>query len=195
MQVVTPSSFLLLHGWENHRPAPHWQRWLSLELMARGHDVRYPQLPNADEPVRADWRAAALANLATLTEGPVTVICHSLSCLMWLHEQQSGSAPQVDRVVLVSPPAASFVLGRPAIADFAWYPVTGSSPLAIGAEDALLIAGDDDPYMPEGLAGIAPHVVARPVSVPAGGHLIPATGYGPWPEMLDWCLGLPAFGG
>ena len=41
-----PAAYLILHGWQNHRPEGHWQRWLAGELEARGHVVRYPQLPD-----------------------------------------------------------------------------------------------------------------------------------------------------
>jgi hypothetical protein len=31
------------------------------------------------------------------------------------------------------------------------------------------------------------------IEVPGAGHITPATGYGPWPEMLAWCEGRPVF--
>lgn len=200
MAAPAPSSFLILHGYENRRPPSHWQRWLSLELTARGHDVRYPQLPDPDHPSLPLWREAALANLATLTEGTVTVVAHSASALLWLTEQTSGSKPRVDRVVLVSPPEAEVVRGIAAVREFAWEPEKGEGgqdpapPLDLGAPDALVVFGTGDAFAPHGAAGIAPFVRARTVDVDGGGHLTAATGYGPWPEMLAWCEGLPAFG-
>lgn len=35
----TARSFLILHGWQNHRPEGHWQRGLADALAARGHHV------------------------------------------------------------------------------------------------------------------------------------------------------------
>ncbi|BDZ51839.1 hypothetical protein GCM10025867_40800 [Frondihabitans sucicola] len=196
MVVPVPSSFLILHGYENHRPAGHWQRWLSLELTARGHDVRYPQLPDADHPDLELWRTAALANLATLTEGTITVIAHSASAMLWLREQSGGSRPRVDRVVLVSPPEASIVGEIAAVREFAWTPSEQDheTPLDLGASDALVVFGTGDDFAPHGAAGIAPFVAARTVDLEGAGHITPATGFGPWPEMLAWCEGLPAFG-
>jgi predicted alpha/beta hydrolase family esterase len=194
VSVPTPSSFLILHGYENHRPPAHWQRWLALELTARGHDVRYPQLPDPDHPSREAWRDAALANLATLTEGTVTVVAHSASALLWLHEQTSGSRPRVDRVALVSPPEAAVVSTIPDVSAFAWEPHDRATPLDLGADDAIVVFGTGDEFAPHGSAGLAPFVIARAVDVEGGGHITPATGYGPWPEMLAWCEGLPAFG-
>lgn len=191
--IVAPASFLILHGYENHRPAGHWQRWLSLELTARGHDVRYPQLPDPDHPDLGAWRAAALANLATLTEGTVTVIAHSASAVMWLGLCQEGAAPAVDRVVLVAPPEASVMEGIAPVAGFAWRSRDPAVPVSLGAEEALVLLGDDDEFAPHGADYLRPLVDAPVVELPGAGHLTPASGYGPWPEMLAWCLGEPAF--
>lgn len=198
MPIPTPSSFLLLHGYENHRPPGHWQRWLSLELTARGHDVRYPQLPDPEHPDFERWRAVALANLATLTEGTITVIAHSASTMLWLHEQTTGSAPEVDRVALVSPVSADFLESVPALSAFAWRPAERddkdpSARQSVGASDAIVVAGDDDPYRPEPLGTLADGLDARQIVLPGAGHVVPATGFGPWPEMLAWCLGEPTF--
>ena len=56
------------------------------------------------------------------------------------------------------------------------------------AEGTVLVAGDHDPYTPEGIAD----AYARPLKMAAtivegGGHLNVASGYGPWPQMLAWC--------
>ncbi|ROQ39463.1 hypothetical protein EDF46_1095 [Frondihabitans sp. PhB188] len=196
MDVPTPSSFLILHGYENHRPPGHWQRYLAEELTVRGHDVRYPQLPDPDAPDEAAWLEVALANLATLTEGPVTVVAHSASAVMWLRACSRADAegievPRVARVAVVSPPEADVMLAIPAVAAFAWRP-TGE-PLDLRADEALVVIGGGDEFAPHGAAGIAPHVAAPVVEVPGAGHITPSSGYGEWPAMLDWCLGLPAF--
>jgi hypothetical protein len=43
--------FLVAHGWENRRPAGHWQHWPAGEPAAAGHAVVHPQSPSPDEPV------------------------------------------------------------------------------------------------------------------------------------------------
>jgi hypothetical protein len=197
--LATPSSFLILHGYENRRPPGHWQRWLSLELTARGHDVRYPQLPDPDHPDLGRWRQAALTNLATLTEGTVTVIAHSASAVLWLHEQSRGSAPRVDRVALVSPPAPDVMEGIEAVRAFAWRPAEGdpqdpAGRLPLGAREAILIAGDDDAFLPDGVAATWSGLGARQIELAGAGHITPSSGFGAWPEMLAWCLGERAFG-
>lgn len=63
---MTGAAFLILHGWENHRPVGHWQRHLHDELVSRGHTVRYPQLPDADAPRLDAWLGALRSELAAL---------------------------------------------------------------------------------------------------------------------------------
>ncbi len=55
---------LIVHGWQNHRPAGHWQRELAERLTADGHRVRYPQFPEPDVPVPEDWLALLRSELA-----------------------------------------------------------------------------------------------------------------------------------
>ena len=50
-------AFLILHGWQNHRPAAHWQHWLADRLTDLGHEVAYPQLPEPDDPDLERWLA------------------------------------------------------------------------------------------------------------------------------------------
>jgi hypothetical protein len=52
-----------------------------------------------------------------------------------------------------------------------------------------MIVGTDDPYCPEGVDElyVAPLGIAK-VVIPGGGHLSTPEGYGPWPQMLAWCL-------
>lgn len=51
-----------------------------------------------------------------------------------------------------------------------------------------LVAGDDDPYCPEG----AQTVYGDPLGLtaellPGAAHLDLDAGYGPWPSVLEWC--------
>jgi predicted alpha/beta hydrolase family esterase len=170
-------SFLILHGLQGSGPG-HWQTWLAARLRADGERVAYPDLPDADAPSPVAWRDV----LARALEGlpaPV-VVCHSLSCLLWLHHVADGGSP-ADRVLLVAPPSESADV--PEIEPF--FPV----PLPRLAPGARLVCSDDDPYCPEGAA----HLYGGPLGVevdvlPGKGHLNLETGYGPWPAVEQWCL-------
>ena len=191
------SAFLLLHGWQNHRPAGHWQSWLAAGLRERGHRADHPPLPDPDAPSLPAWLEALDAGLARLAEGggERVVVAHSLGCLLWLHAAArsggaSGTGPPVDRVLLASPPALDVLAGIPEVAGFA-APAVDAGQVAAAATSTRVVAGDDDPYLPRGVAD----GVLRPLGlahldvdvVPGGGHLDLDTGYGDWPSVLAWC--------
>lgn len=179
---------LILHGWQGSR-GPHWQRWLAPELVRAGWAVRLPELPDAMRPDLAAWRASLDAELAALIAGPAgerVVICHSLGCILWLHHaaSRSGAAPRVDRVLLNAPPGP---LG--ALPSFFPVPLDREA-VARAAGTTRLVCSDDDPYCPEGAAQAYAAPLGLPCDVlPGQGHLNVDAGYGPWPAMLDWCLG------
>ncbi|WP_406861890.1 alpha/beta hydrolase [Streptomyces sp. HUAS MG47] len=178
-----PKTFLILHGFQNHRPVGHWQHWLAGELRERGHEVRYPQLPEPDAPVLEDWVAALEEHGGRPEHGEFVVLAHSLSVLLWL--RAGDRRPDADRVLLVAPPSPPVTAAIPEIAAFA----DGLDPARIRLKaPTRLVYGDDDPYCPEG----ADVHYAAPLSldtdhIPPGAHLNMDSGYGPWPSILEWC--------
>ncbi|MEY9931316.1 putative alpha/beta hydrolase family esterase [Catenulispora sp. GP43] len=193
-----PQSYVLLHGWQNRRPAGHWHHWLAEQLRAAGHHVEYPQLPDPDEPKPGQWVDAIVEALHATRGTRQTVVCHSLGCLAWLHLRattQFAEAVNVDRLALVAPPSPPVVRSIPEIASFA--PQAGSAVrprelwdgVPIGARHARLVHSDNDRYCPEG----ADVFYGRPLGIvsdlmPGQGHLDMDAGYGSWPSMLAWCL-------
>ena len=170
-------NFLILHGLEGSGPG-HWQTWLTARLRAAAERVAYPDLPDADMPSLPAWRSALEGELAALPEGERIVVCHSLSCLLWLHHVADGGE-QADRVLLVAPPSEQAEI--PQIAAFFPAPLPALT-------SARLVCGDDDPYCPEG-ADTVYGALDIPVDViRGGGHLNPEAGYGPWPAAETWCL-------
>jgi predicted alpha/beta hydrolase family esterase len=179
-------SFLVLHGWQNRRPPAHWQHWLAGELTGLGHRVDYPQLPDPDEPDLERWLHELTTRVRSATE-PVTVICHSLGCLLWLNGVARGLiTTPVDRVLLVAPPSPSVTLSVPEIAGFA-PPAMDPAALDAAAGHTRLVASVDDPYAPEGAAVAYGGPLALDTDVlPGGAHLNHESGYGPWPSVLAW---------
>ncbi|MFC5380936.1 RBBP9/YdeN family alpha/beta hydrolase [Aquipuribacter nitratireducens] len=180
---------LVLHGWQNHRPAGHWQAHLARRLADAGHDVAYPQLPRADTPDVDRWLEVLERHLV---EGTVDlVVCHSLACLLWVRAVETGlvgGATVVGRLVLVAPVATAVVLGHPEIAAFA---PSGPWPdLAPGSRHRpCLVRSDDDPYSPHGLAAeLAQQSTVDEVVLPGQAHLDLTAGYGAWPSLERWCL-------
>jgi predicted alpha/beta hydrolase family esterase len=170
-------SFLILHGLGASGPG-HWQTWLAARLRAGGERVAYPDLPDADAPSPDTWREVLARALEGLPS-PV-VVCHSLSCLLWLHHVAAGGVA-AERVLLVAPPSQAS--GVAEIEPF--FPV----PLVRLDDGARLVCSDNDPYCPEGAAGLYGEPLGVPVDLlPGKGHVNPEWGYGPWPAAEAWCV-------
>jgi predicted alpha/beta hydrolase family esterase len=178
--------FLIVHGWQNHRPAGHWQRWLTERLRATGEQVLYPQLPDPEMPSLEVLRAVLRDEIDMLGSGERIVICHSLGCLLWLrHAETTTPARVVDRVLLVCPPAPSTL--PPALSAFYDSPPDVAAVHRSARAGVELVCTDTDPWCPEGAAelygrrlGLAVHVVE------GAGHLSLDEGYGPWPDVETW---------
>jgi hypothetical protein len=171
-------AFLILHGWQGSGP-DHWQTWLAERLRADGHDVRYPDLPDADDPHLEAWLATLEAERAA--HDPATVVCHSLACCLWLHHMARGAEP-ADRVLLVAPPCLD-----PAPPEFAsFFPVPRDPSLGVNAR---LVCTDNDPFCASA-AGVYGVRLGIEIDVlPGAGHINPDAGFGPWPAVLAWCYG------
>jgi predicted alpha/beta hydrolase family esterase len=179
----SPTAFLFLHGWHNRREPGQWQPEAVAELWTRGHRVEHPQLPDPDEPTVSAWKSTAEASLATLAETglPIVVVCHSLSCLLWLGARPQGAG--VERVLLVAPPEPR-VLQNSVVDEFS------ALPLAVSAEDRgrlSIVASDNDEYCPDGIEAVFGSLQVPLIVLPGQGHLNREAGYGTWPSLVAWC--------
>ncbi|MGY1630680.1 RBBP9/YdeN family alpha/beta hydrolase [Geodermatophilus sp. SYSU D01186] len=180
--------FLVAHGWENRRPAGHWQHWLAGELAVQGHAVAYPQFPSPDEPVLDEWLAEFRRHLAALDGDERVLVCHSLAVLLWWTAQPALGDLQPDRVLLVAPPSPDRLRREPAVAAFVPDGIE-TTPLDDDVRRRVrMVASDDDPYCPGGALEVygRPHGLDLDV-VPGGAHLDLPAGYGSWPAVLRWC--------
>ena len=176
---------VVLHGWRGSEPE-HWQSWLVDQLHASERQVRYPTLPDPDQPQLDAWLAALDETLTGLPDAGVDVVAHSLGAVLWLqHVASASEAPHPARVALVAPPSP-----QTAIAEIAGFfpPPLDVDVVRHASEGTVLVAGDDDPYVPEGIAD----AYARPLKIATtvlagGGHVNVDSGFGPWPAVLDWC--------
>jgi uncharacterized protein len=176
---------LVLPGWQGSGP-DHWQTWLVTQLREQGRDVRYADLPDIDHPRLLPWLAALRDSLSDLPADGFDIVFHSLASVLWLHHAADpGDSPRPARVALVSPPSPATAIAE--IAEF-FPPPIDIVAVRKAADGTVLVGGDDDPYVPEGLA----EAYGRPLKiattiVPGGGHLNSDSGFGPWPAVLDWC--------
>jgi hypothetical protein len=176
---------VVIPGWNGSGPG-HWQTWLEDESHSAGRSTLRPDFADLDHPTLADWSTALRAALAELPADGFDVVAHSLGAVLWLHHVAGAhDSPRAARVLLVSPPSP-----RTAIDDIAEFfpPPLDVDTVRRGADGTALVAGDDDPYLPEGIAAAygLPLKIATTV-VPGGGHLNVDSGYGAWPAVLDWC--------
>jgi uncharacterized protein len=184
---VPDRRFLVLHGWQNHRPVGHWQWQLTEALRASGEHVLYPQFPSTDDPALPAWTAVLRAELAQLGDGERIVVAHSLA--VWLWWAVAGTLTpdeRVDRVLLVAPPSAEVLASYPQVAEFA-HVRPDPAALARAAGSTRLVAADDDPYCPGGAATVFAGLGLDTDVVPGAAHLDLDAGYGRWPAMEAWC--------
>lgn len=179
-------AFLIVHGLEGSGPE-HWQSWLAARLRARGLEVAYPSLPEADNPRLERWLDALDAELRALPAGETTVLCHSLGSLLWLHHAARRPGEPVARALLVAPPQpddedAQSVGFRPTPLD--------PEGVAAAARETLLVCSTDDPWCPlETSRRIGEETGLTIEWLEGAGHINTDAGYGPWPAVEAWALG------
>jgi predicted alpha/beta hydrolase family esterase len=162
-------AYLILHGYQASGPG-HWQSWLAGRLRSGDASVRFPDLPDANEPQLETWLEALDREL----EDEPVVICHSLACLLWMHHAARGGKPAA-RVLLVAPPSLA---GAPELLH-SFFPAPD-----VELTNARLVCSDNDPYCPEGAANL---YAGLPTDVlPGKGHINPEAGFGPWPAVEAW---------
>lgn len=184
---------LIVPGWQGSG-ADHWQSWLERELRADGRTTSRPEFADLDNPDLDDWRSALRQALRAYPDDGFDLVAHSLGAVLWLHHAVGRQdTPRPARALLVSPPSPDTTISEIA----AFYPPPLDPKAVAGAAGAtVLVASDDDPYLPEGIeAAYGQPLRLTPVIVPRGGHLSSNSGFGPWPAVLDWCRrDGPAFG-
>lgn len=176
-----------------HQPTPNRDLTTSGHQPALADDLTAPshQAAPADDLTPLPHPTAPPRDLTEPTLAPTTpprpriVIAHSLATVTWLHAL-ARNLPGLDtvaRTLLVSP--VTVVTDYPEIAGFALPPLTGLTP----PSPTRIVAGDDDPYCPEGAqAAYGDPLGVTAEVLPGAGHLTPDDGYGPWPSVLEWCL-------
>ena len=176
---------VIIPGWGGSGPG-HWQTWLEQQLRAAGRETRRAEYPDVDRPDLAAWLQALRVALSGLPMDGFDVVAHCLGAVLWLHHvADPGDAPRPARVLLAAPPSPH--LDDVQIAEFLPPPMDVET-VRRGADGTVLVAGSDDPALPEGIAD----AYGRPLKmattiVENGGHLNTESGFGAWPAVLDWC--------
>lgn len=191
-------SILILHGWGGNKPA-HWQESLAASLATEPVEVHYPTMPDPMAPSLAAWQAALHDALMQVRVGPpLTVVCHSLGAINWMHYAATVEARIADRVLLVAPP---YVIPEipptdapPGVSSFFPPPMDFAAIARTAAETHIVASNDDDYATFEQSKAYADRLQIPIHLLPGAGHISPYWGYGEWPWVRDWCLrraGLP----
>jgi len=189
MVAARPSSVLILHGWQNHRPAEHWQHVLADDLAADGVSVRYPQLPDPDLPDPGAWRRMVAAEIGELTGPHRTLIAHSLATWVVLDLLVAAGHLDIDRILLTAPVTREVLADNPPITAFDPGLDDAQIRSAVRSQgDVHLVCSDDDPYWPGGAARWAGDIGATVHLLNGQGHLALADGYGRWDSVRSWVL-------
>ncbi len=163
---------LILHGWGGS-DAPHWQAELASEIAKNYGTVSFPLIQHPHFPKLNRWKREVLEFLDDFK--PDTVVCHSLSNILWFHLAQEKKLSTVKRLFMVSPPSIKTVIQGSQ--DF--YPAP--LPEQLYAEEGHIIVSDNDPYIsPEEAKGMATHFDIPITILKNAGHINTESGYGKW---------------
>lgn len=184
---MSSREYLIIHGWEGSGP-DHWQTWLANKLTAADESVRYPRLPDPDRPVRERWMEAINTEVAAM-EGQRIVICHSLGSVLWLHYAQQEAFVPVSRLLLVAPAGPKTLESIDEVSGFLPIPLDAEN-IHKSANDIRLVSSDGDEHCEEGADDYYGEKLGLTTDIlpPKAGHINTDSGYGPWPEVLDWCF-------
>lgn len=178
-------SFLILYGLGGSGP-DHWQSWLARGLAARGEAVHYPSLPNPDHPDKDQWLNALAQSMDAIpADEELTVVAHSLACILWFHYAAQGVQRKAEHVFLVAPPSVHTKLDE--VASF--FPVPARlEEVRNAAVQTLFIQSSNDPYCTLEDSLVYQGIGVPHLTLPDMGHINIASGYGPWEWILKLCL-------
>lgn len=165
--------------------AQHWQSWLQQQLVSSSR----VQQKHWDRPVLSEWVAQFVKTVAAV-KAPIQIVAHSFGCLTSvaaLAEHPELSA-KVKNLVLVAPanPARFGEAGfaRHSLTDYKQY----FHQLNIDVPTTLLIS-ENDPWLGYFDAlQLAQAWKLTPINLGQVGHINVASGFGPFPDILNYML-------
>ena len=165
--------------------AQHWQSWLQQQLMSSSR----VQQQHWDRPILNQW-VAQFVKTVTAIQAPIQVVAHSFGCLTSvaaLAEHPELKA-KVKNLILVAPanPARFGEAGfaRHSLMNYQTY----FHQLSIDLPTTLMIS-ENDPWLSYVDAlRLAQAWQLTPINLGAVGHVNVASGFGPFPELLNYLL-------
>lgn len=165
--------------------AQHWQSWLQQQLVSSSR----VEQKHWDRPVLSEWIAQFVKTVAA-APAPVQIVAHSFGCLTSVAAlaEHPELRTKVKNLLLVAPanPARFGEAGfaRHSLTDYQQY----FQQLNIEVPTTLLIS-ENDPWLGYVDAlQLAQAWKLTPINLGAVGHVNVASGFGPFPEILNYML-------
>ncbi|GAB3403345.1 alpha/beta hydrolase [Schumannella luteola] len=195
--MTFPKRIVVVHGYQANTRA-HWFPWLAERAAELGGRVDVVELPDPQNPVRADWDAAVADTIrggasadagaaVTGAEPGLWVIGHSLGSITALRWAASLPADaRLGGILLVAgfgeqldtiPELDGYLAEVPKDADIARIREVAGAIRSIHSDDDAIVP---PPYSER----IAARLGVQPIVVPGGGHFLDREGWLEAPEVL-----------
>lgn len=168
---------LILHGLGGS-DYPHWQACLAADLIKQHYVVSFPSFPKRDNPQLEEWKTTLKKEIEHFK--PDYVICHSLANVLWFHTCDELDI-KLEKLMLVAPVSRNRVVE--AAQSFYPYPIAKD----LKAEDIIMLASTNDPYMTENEALDLKEALNVEINVMKdAGHINADSGFGSHDFALEW---------
>lgn len=179
------TTVVIIHGTENNSQG-NWFGWLASELSLRGVSVIAPDFPTPDRQNLTNWLAVYDDAPRNIRPEEIVIVGHSTGAVMALRLAERTTVPYA-AICAVCPFAED--LGLTPYDDlnssFAQPPWNWQR-VQRGAKHLVLLAGQDDPYVPLPIAQrVATSAHAELIIVENGGHLNAERGFTTFPLLLN----------
>jgi len=172
--------------------AQHWQTLLKVGLRAAGQPVVLVP-PMGRENLDCAARANAIEQAAQAIDGPLLLVAHSGGCIMVAHWARQTSRP-VHGALLATPPDFDSPMpeGYPTLDQLqagGWLPVPRQR---LPFRSIVAVSRNDPLGAPERIRALAQAWGSHTADLGEVGHLNPVSGFGEWPQALDFIAQLSA---
>jgi len=185
MMIDKNTTILIVPGLRDH-VSEHWQTLLEEQLLKAGRKVRSVP-PLETDKLSCAGRVTALQQVVAEIDGPIVIVAHSAGCMITVQWAQHHSRA-IQGALLAAPadlesPMPAGYPSTDAIASNGWLPI----PRKELPFPSIVASSSNDPLgQKQRVAEMAQAWGSRVADIGAVGHLNPAAGFGPWPQVHDF---------
>ncbi|WP_254433816.1 alpha/beta hydrolase [Acinetobacter sp. Marseille-Q1618] len=181
-KINTKATILIIPGLRDH-VEEHWQTILATQL----EKVRTVP-PNEIDKLSCANRVARIQAELDKIQGPVILVAHSAGVLMTIHWAASYSSPKIKGALLVTPPDLNQTWpenypSSTVLAQEGWSPL----PEQTLPFPSIVVASENDHLASQKVfEKMAKNWGSQLVNLGEVGHMNPASGFGFWPEAIEF---------